>query len=215
MPAARFHFPSRLLHFLAAGALLGLGTACAEIPPRLHAYAFRPDFSTPELAGQSFLVAWSDGGQVKTEYLALSEAWKEEVGGTLDGYILARPQLQAEVGWVSGQAWRLEPVGRQATRDGIVIWWGLDPKEDPLLGLEMVAQNFLEFEEAGSQQRRPGAYFDAPLSDYYGFDGTTLWVEIDDSSVRMANRLEGIRSIQLGTEWKIRGLLAWEPPADS
>lgn len=215
MPAARFHFPSRLLHFFVASVLLGLGSASCGIPPHLHAYAFRPDFSTPELAGRSFLVAWSDGEQVKTEYLALSEAWKAEVGGTLDAYILARPQLQAEVGWASSQAWQLEPVGRQATRDGIVIWWGLDPDDEPLLGLEMVAQNFLEFEEAGPQQRRPGAYFDAPLSDYFGFDGSTLWVEIDDSSVRLASRLEGIRSIQLGTEWKIRGLLAWEPPAES
>jgi hypothetical protein len=214
MLAARFHFPSRLLHFLAAGVLFGLGAACSGIPPEKQALAYRPDFSSPEAAGRSFLVAWSEGRTI-TEYHALSEAWKSEVGGTLDAYILARPQLQAEVGWTGGQAWRLEPVGRQATRDGVVIWWGLAPEAEPLLGLEMVAQNYLEFEEAGEQQRRPGAYFDAPLSDFYGFDGATLWVEIDDSSVRMASRLEGIRSIQLGTEWKIRGLLAWEPPAES
>lgn len=215
MPAARFYFPSRLLQFLAAAALLGLAGSCASIPPRLHAYAFRPDFSTAELAGRSFLVAWSTGEHVQTEYLALSEAWKTEVGGTLDAYILARPQLQAEVGWVSSQAWRLNPVAQAPTQDGIVIWWGLDPDDEPLLGLEMVPQNFLEFEEAGAQQRRPGTYFDAPLSDYFGFEGSMLWIEIDDSSVRMASRLDGIRSIQLGTEWKIRGLLAWEPPAES
>lgn len=213
MPTARFHLPARLLHFSAVCALLGAGGACQSIPAEMQALAYRPDFSSPEAAGRSFLVAWSEE-QTRTEYHALSEEWKTEVGGTLDAYILARPQLQAEVGWAGGQAWRLEPVGRQESREGVVIWWGLDAADPPLLGMEMVAQNFLEFEEAGEKQRRPGAYFDAPLSDYFGFDGSVLWVEIEDSSVRMASRLEGIRSIQLGTEWKIRGLLPGEPPAD-
>jgi hypothetical protein len=81
MLAARFHFPSRLLHFLAAGVLFGLGAACSGIPPEKQALAYRPDFSSPEAAGRSFLVAWSEGRTI-TEYHALSEAWKSEVGGS-------------------------------------------------------------------------------------------------------------------------------------
>lgn len=196
--------------------MLGFGSlaACASPPPELQALAYRPDFSSPEETGRSFLVAWSEE-QAQTEYLALSEDWKAEVGGTLDAYLIARPQLQKEVGWISSQAWRLQPIRSEPTARGVLTWWGLDSQEDPVLGIECVPQNYLEFEEAGGKGQRPGAYLDQPLENFFGFDGSVFWLEIEDSVARIASRLPALGRIEIGTEWKIRGLLAWEPPADS
>ena len=210
MLPARFALPGRVLGLLLAAAL---GTSCASPPPELEALASRPDFSRPEETGRTFLVSWAVHAP-KTEYEALSEAWKDEVGGTLDAYLLARPQLQAEVGWISSQAWRLQPIRTEAGAEGVLTWWGLDPERDPVLGIECVPQNYLEFEEAGARDRTPGSYFDEELEQFYGIEGSLLWVEIEDSAVREASRLDGIRSIKLGTEWKIRRLIPWDPPAD-
>lgn len=211
MPAARFALPCRLL----AASALGLGAlgGCASPPPELQALAYRPDFSSPESTGQTFLVAWAEE-QPQVEYRALSEAWKAEVGGTLDAYLIARPQLQREVGWISSQAWRLLPLRSEETDRGVVVWWGLDADEDPMLGIECVPQNYLEFEEAGGKRQRPGSYLDEALENFYGFDGSVFWVEIENSAARMASRIPKLGRIELGTEWKIRGLLNWEPPAD-
>lgn len=212
MLAARFVLPRRLLIASALG--LGSLACCASPPPELQALAYRPDFSSPESTGQTFLVAWAEE-QPGVEYRALSEAWKAEVGGTLDAYLIARPQLQKEVGWISSQAWRLQALGREETERGVVVWWGLDPEDDPVLGIECVPQNYLEFEEAGGAEQRPGSYFDEPLENFFGFDGSVFWVEIEDSVARIASRIPKLGRIELGTEWKIRGLLNWEPPADA
>lgn len=212
MLAARFVLPRRLLVASALG-LFSLAS-CASPPPELQALAYRPDFSSPESTGQTFLVAWAEE-QPRIEYRALSEAWKAEVGGTLDAYLIARPQLQREVGSIGSQAWRLLPIGRETTDRGVVVWWGLDPEDDPVLGIECVPQNYLEFEEAGGSGQRPGSYFDEPLENFYGFDGSVFWLEIEDSAARMASRMRKLGRIELGTEWKIRGLLNGEPPADA
>ncbi|MCH2100623.1 MAG: hypothetical protein MK209_01675 [Planctomycetes bacterium] len=211
MLAVRFALPRRLLFTSALG--LGSLAGCASPPPGLQALAYRPDFSSPEATSQSFLIAWAEE-QPQVEYRALSEAWKAEVGGTLDAYLIARPQLQRKVGWVSREAWRLQAVRSEETDRGIVVWWGLDPEDDPTLGIECVSQNYLEFEEAGGKGQRPGSYLDEPLENFYGFDGSVFWAEIEDSAARIASRIPRLRRIELGTEWKIRGLLTWEPPAD-
>jgi hypothetical protein len=212
MALARCLIRCRLFGALALVALTSLG-ACASPPPELAAYAYRPDFSSPEASGRSFLVAWSLE-QPETEYLALSEAWKAEVGGTLDAYILARPQIEQQVGWSGKHAWRLQPVRREVGPRSMVLWWGLDESKDPLLGMVMVPQNYLEFEEAGGAGKRPGSYLEGELDEFYGIEGSLLWIEVEDSSARMASRLPKIGRIELGTEWKIRGLLEWQPPED-
>lgn len=210
MPRSRFRlrprFPRRLALLLLAGA-----PACATMPPENWALALRPDFSSPEAAGRTFLSAWSVE-EMRTEYLALAEDWKAEVGGTLDAYLIARPHIADQVGWVGSHAWRLEPLRTDLRPDGTrIVWWGL-PGGTPRVGLEMVAQHYLEFEGADGQ--RPGSYLTAPPEQWIGFEGALFWMEVEDASVRSAARLDGIRRVELGTEWKIRGLLAPEEPAD-
>lgn len=144
-----------------------------------------------------------------TEYLALAEEWKREVGGTLDAYLLFRPRLKKQLGWSSSQAWRLQPLSEEETPEGVLIWWGL---KKPMIGLLCVQQHYFEFEEVGKDSP-PGAYLDFPPDQYWGFENRVFFLEVEDSMMRTMAQRE-LRKFTLGSEWKIRRVLSPENPAD-
>jgi len=216
MHGLRFALLPRFLVFSSQALILvgALGlSACASPPGEAWAAALRPDFSSPESAGRSFLAAWAVK-EPKTEYLALSEEWKAELGASYDAYLLARPQLAHEIGWTVKHAWRLQPVAEERVNDEIWIWWGLD--DEALLGIRFVQQHYFEFRESGTDGRRPGSYIDMSPSELLELDGSSVYLEFSDPLVRSVRGFQReLQSFEVGSEWKIRGLLQVEEPADS
>ena len=182
--------------------LVLLGAAsCQSIPVEVHARALSPDFSTPIVAGQSFLAAVACN-DARAEYLCFSETLKEEYGATLDGWILARESLQKEIGNDLKHAHRLQPEAETPANfsdtEENIVWWQYKGKR--LLGLTMEAQIFFDVVQSGSEET--GSFLDLPLSSFVAIKGDSLSLELKNSSIKglKANQLE---RLVLGTEWKI------------
>jgi hypothetical protein len=182
--------------------------ACQSMPPAAWAAALRPDFATAESTGHSFLAAWS-AKETRTEHLCLATALKEELGATYDAYILARPQLELEIGWVGRHAYRLELVATETVGQDQLLWWGT--QQQVYLGMRMTQQYYFEFQEEGGRRRRPGSYLSKAPAQYLQLNGRDLELFLSDPAIRSAGQLEGIRSFEIASEWKIREFLP--PPS--
>lgn len=165
-----------------------------------------PDFSAPETAGRSFLAAIACDADVAA-YLCLSEGLKEQHAATLDGFLLFKSELEREYGRALGYAARLQPLGPAEDAGGRVrIWWGL--RGEPVLGLDFEPQYYLDLTtHSGS---RAGEFLERPPGTLLHWDGGRLSLEAPPALAQRFPDLSGIRRLDLGTEWKIRDVLA--PP---
>jgi hypothetical protein len=182
--------------------------ACQSMPPEAWAAALRPDFSTPTSTGTSFLAAWS-AKETRTEHLCLSAALKQDLGATYDAYLLARPELEQEIGWVGRHAFGLEILESEIAGPDVVLWWGSGKKI--YLGMRMTQQHYFEFREQGGRLRRPGSYLPKAPAEYLELHGSELELFLKDPAIRSAGKLDSIQSFELASEWKIREFL---PPPE-
>ena len=188
-------------------------SACSTMPPAAWAMALRPDFSTPESTGESFFAAWS-AKEPLTEYRCLSERLKRQIGvefgggtgATLDAYLLFRPDLEQKIGWAGRHSYKLQAMGSELLDDGgVLVWWGRS--DTVYLGLKMVHQDYFEFTEAGGKMRQSGGFLDRELEDYFEFTGKEFSLILEDSSIRTVRTMASVGKFEIGTEWKILGMV--------
>jgi hypothetical protein len=197
--------PRRTLILALIPLLAGLLPSCQTMTPEAWASALRPEYSSPEETGRSFFAAWAAKKGDK-EYTCLSEDFKAKVGATLDAYLLFRPELEKQIGWVGRHAFRLEPQSKETLANGnVLVWWGRG--STTYLGLEMQRQQYFDFHEAGDKDHRAGASLDLPLAEYFEFSGREFSLYLENSSVRTARNMEEISKFEIGSEWKIAGLI--------
>ena len=183
-------------------------TSCQTMTPESWASALRPDFSSPEEGGRSFFAAWS-AVRPTNEYRCLAESLKKQVGATLDAYMIFRPELERQIGWVGRHAYKLQITGQNKLLNGrVIVWWGRGNKT--YLGLEMQAQDFFEFHEAGGKLRHAGGFLDQPLAEHFEFSGKELSLYLENSAVRTARTMGALSKFEIGTEWKISALIPAE-----
>ena len=197
--------PSRTL-FLLLPLLL---PACQAMPPEAWASALRPDFSTPEETGRSFFAAWA-AKEPANEYKCLAESFKAEVGATLDVYLIYRPELEKQIGWVGRHAYKLQPLSSEQLANGnVLVWWGRG--STTFLGLEMERQGFFDFYDGKDPKHRIGGSLKEPLEDHFEFSGKEVMLYLENSSIRSAGLLDDIAKFEIGEAWKIAGMIQPSP----
>ncbi len=197
--------PSRSLILALIPLVAGLLPSCQTMTPEDWASALRPKYSSPEETGRSFFAAWA-AKQAVNEYKCLGEKFKAEIGATLDAYLLYRPELEKQIGWVGRHAFRLKPQSSQALENGnVLVWWGRG--STTYLGLEMQQQQYFDFHAAGDQDHRAGGSLDMPLDEYFEFSGREFSLYLENSSVRTARNMDEISKFEIGSEWKIAGMI--------
>lgn len=202
--------PTRSLILALFALLSSLLPSCQTMPPEAWASALRPDFSSPEQTGRSFFAGWA-AKEPQTEYRCLGETLKAEIGATMDAYLLYRPQLERQIGWVGRHAYKLQPISSQTLENGnVLVWWGRG--STTFVGLEMEQQGYFDFFRPGDLQNRVGGMLDMPLEEYFEFSGREFSLYVENSSVRTARTMEEIAKFEIGNEWKIAAM--FQPPED-
>ncbi|MDP7561157.1 MAG: hypothetical protein QF745_11530 [Planctomycetota bacterium] len=178
-------------------ALLGaILPACSTCQAEAKAYTLRPDFSTPEATGHSFLAALScDNGPA--EYACLSERMKRKHGATLDAWLIARVEIREEVGWLIRQAFSLQPLSSESVPGGVLVWWG--QSSQPLLGLVMEKQHFFDLYER--EGRKFGSFLQNPPP--IRVEGKRLSVSLEDPVLRTVPEGAHLTGLTIGSEWKV------------
>ncbi len=190
---------------------LGLAAACA-CPPEARRLVETPDFSTPEAASRSFLAALGCD-DAEAEYRCLADRFKEELGAGFDAWLLARPRLREEAGPALDLAFQAESTGRrdlppEEGRRRVLLWWGRG--ETPYVGFVLEEQYWWSLET------RDGRRFDDLLAEPPARAlsspgrGRLLLGPLELPVPRWLQP-EAVRSLTLGTEWRIRDLL---PPPE-
>ncbi len=185
--------------------------ACQTMTPEAWASALRPEYSSPEETGRSFFAAWA-AKESLNEYRCFAESMKAEYGAGADAYLLFRPELEKQIGWVGRFAYKLEPYESQQLENGnVLVWWARG--STVYLGLEMERQSFFEFHNALDPEHRAGGTLDEPIVNYLEFSGREVAIYVENSAVRTARAMDEISKFEIGTEWKIAGI--YQPPADT
>jgi hypothetical protein len=186
---------------LLAGLLLAPACVC---PAEAELLVARPDFASPEAAGRSFLAAVAED-DATAEYRCLSEALKREWGATLDAWMIGRVEARGEIGdGLLRRAMSLDYLGAEWTEDGVLTRWGTGARVR--LGLVFVPQHY--FDLLDEQGPRAGELLGGAPADYLESEGRTLRLEIPDALPRRFGGFDGVTRFELGTEWKLRRLVA-------
>lgn len=187
--------------------VLVAGAGCQACPAEARFLCDRPDFRAPEAAGRSFwaAVACDDA---TAAYRCLGEGLKAEHGATFDGFLLFWRELRDRHGAAFRHAWRLRTVGDEEVReDGVLLWWGLGA--EPRVGLLMTEQPYVELEPASGTAVE--AYLDRPPRDLVEPTSGGLTLRLPGAVLRDLPDPLRLRRLELGSEWKIRDVLA--PPS--
>lgn len=195
------------LRALLALTLALAGSGCTACPPEAERLVLAPDFSSPETAGRSFWAAIACGEDVAA-YKCLSEGLKREHGATLDAFLLYKGELEERYGRAFRYAFRLQPLGQpQGEGSRVRQWWGID--RQPLLALELEAQHFLDF-YTRSSAAADGDFLERPPGALLHWNGGQLCLDVPAGTRARFPELSALRQLTIGTEWKVRDVLA--PP---